>query len=145
MGEKIGITLYFYSREASFKCILEEEQRVVWREFFSLRQVKRSFQAKFSFSLVQPKPNVWADLAIKIPHAFGGTVLLTHLLDGVCVQQEVVLQCAVAVVVHVVVAAGAAAVVVQIGKNRVFMTNLLRPSLQIKTFKKNSSNWFTND
>ena len=52
MGEKIGITLYFYSREASFKCILEEEQRVVWREFFSLRQVKRSFQAKFSFSLV---------------------------------------------------------------------------------------------
>ena len=85
MGEKIGITLYFYSREASFKCILEEEQRVVWREFFSLRQVKRSFQAKFSFSLVQPKPNVWADLAIKIPHAFGGTVLLTHLLHGVCV------------------------------------------------------------
>ena len=75
MGEKIGITLYFYSREASFKCILEEEQRVVWREFFSLRQVKRSFQAKFSFSLVQPKPNVWADLA-KIPHAFG-TVLHT--------------------------------------------------------------------
>ena len=83
--KKIGITLYFYSRGASFKCILEEEQRVVWREFFSLRQVKRSFQAKFSFSLVQPKPNIWADLAIKIPHAFGGTVLLTHLLDGVCV------------------------------------------------------------
>ena len=73
MGEKIGITLYFYSREASFKCILEEEQRVVWREFFSLRQVKRSKQ---SFHSVQPKPNVWADLA-KIPHAFG-TVLHTY-------------------------------------------------------------------
>ena len=46
---------------------------MVWREFFSLRQVKRSKQ---SFHSVQPKPNVWADLA-KIPHAFG-TVLHTY-------------------------------------------------------------------
>ena len=78
----------YYSR-ASFKCILEEEQRVVWREFFSLRQVKRSKQ---SFHSVQPKPNVWADLA-KIPHAFGTVLHTTYYTPDTRCLCVVLLQC----------------------------------------------------
>ena len=131
----------YYSR-ASFKCILEEEQRVVWREFFSLRQVKRSKQ---SFHSVQPKPNVWADLA-KIPHAFGTVLHTTYYTpDTRCVLVSVCSATAAMPSSSFTSSRPGLLLWFRSAKTEFLWPTCWGHLCKSKLSKKNSSNWFTNN